>query len=210
MKIDRAIEYANFFMGRLAPACHRIEIVGSTKRQDKNEVHDIELLLIPKDQRPVPEFGRPNSVYKNTLEKILADLHYEELLRHAIDKKDGERYKKRAIVGAEIGNDFCLELWIVTPATWGIQNVIRTGPALFGHRFVANRSQKIYDKQLNREFSGFLPDHLEYIKGETAIKPRNAMGLNLPLQLPEESDAIELLGFGWIPAQKRGFYALNK
>src|SRR5688572_10476950 len=214
MKIDLAAQQADYFLQRLRPGCHRIEIVGSLKRQDKQDVHDIEFLLIPKDQKPVPEFGKPNQLYKTVLEKILADLHYEDKLRHAMDKKDGDRYKKRAICGITTGlNEFCIDLFIVTPATWGIQNVIRTGPALFGHRYVANRNQTIYSRELNRKFPGLLPNHFEYIKAKkdddtgTAIRPRDSI---LNLELPEETNAIELLGLGWIPPQKRGYYALNK
>lgn len=56
MEYQKALEYAELFKERLAPACIRIEIVGSVKRADKQDVHDIEILLIPKDERPVPVF----------------------------------------------------------------------------------------------------------------------------------------------------------
>ncbi len=210
MEIQEATQLAEFFLSRLKPACDRIEIVGSVKRQDKKEVHDIEILMIPKNQKPVPQFGRPNDIYLSLLDKVLADLHYEELLRHAMDKKDGPRYKKRAIVGAAIGNDFCLDMFIVTAATWGLQNVIRTGPGLFSHRFVTNQNQTAYDRNLNKSFSGFLPNHLKYIKGKDNNGVSAIRNGEEDLILPEEEDAIDILGLGWIPCNLRGQFALNK
>ncbi len=97
MNYSKASEYANKFLSRLAPFCERIEVVGSVKRNDKPEVHDIQILLIQKQGHPIPEFGRPN-IYTSWIDKAMADLEYEGLLRQAADKKDGDRYKKRAII----------------------------------------------------------------------------------------------------------------
>ena len=198
MKINKSLEYAEQFLELLSPACDRIEIVGSNKRQDKTDVHDIEILLIAKNERPVPEFGKPNQVYKNKLEKVIADLHYQDILRHAADKKDGDKLKKRAIVGVGELNEFCLELYIVQPETWGIQNVIRTGPSIFSHCFVTNKSKGAYSREENTWYAGLLPDQYTYVRGETKILFEGNQ-----FSLPEEKDAIEILGFGWVEPRDR-------
>lgn len=121
-----------------------------------------------------------------------------------MDKKDGEKYKKRAICGTgQLINEFCLDLFIVTEKTWGIQNVIRTGPALFGHRFVTNRNKTAFHE--GNYYPGFLPNHLEYVKGETMIKNGSRI-----LELPEEADALALIGKGWIEPGDRGKISLSQ
>lgn len=52
MQLQLATQFAKDFLEKLMPACIRGEIVGSVKRADKPEVHDIELLLIAKTKNP--------------------------------------------------------------------------------------------------------------------------------------------------------------
>lgn len=204
-----AKNYAEIFAVRLAPFCERIEVVGSVKRNDKPEVHDIEILLIQKQGHPIPEFGKPN-IYTNWIDKAMADLEYEGLLRQASDKKDGDRYKKRAIIGTGELNEFCLDLFIVTPATWGLQNMIRTGPSLFSHRAVTNRNVMFRDVESGVLCKGFLPNDLKYIRAKDAPnKLSRVMRGAEVLKLPEERDAIEMLGFGWIPPNERRAWSLR-
>lgn len=198
MDITNAFNFAELFAERLAPACERLEIVGTCKRRDKTETHDIEILLIPSTIRPTPVFGKPSLLHKNMLEKVIHDLHEEGLLRHPLRKADGDKYKKRAISQNITPNEFCLDLFIVTPQTWAIQNVIRTGPSLFSHRFVTNKSKTVWIRETNETYPGLLPDQYEYVKGETLIK----LGGEI-LELHGEVDAIELLGEGWIPPSER-------
>jgi DNA polymerase/3'-5' exonuclease PolX len=212
MEYAKALAQAERFVNLLSPACQRIEIVGSVKRNDKPEVHDIEILLIPKNERPVPEFGKPNQIYRNVLEKLLDDLRYDEIIRHAADKKDGERYKKFVIVGAsdDILNDFHLDLFIVTPVTWGLQNVIRTGPSLFSHRFVTNVGIGFWDDKTKKRYTGFLPKEFTYVRAkDSSDKLSHIKRGEEILSLPEEKDAIELLGFGWIPPNERSAWSIR-
>lgn len=136
MIYSQALLLAEKLKALLEPACSRIEIVGSVKRADKREVHDIEFLAILNGKHPRPEFGKPKDVHTTMLGKILADLEYADVIRQASNKADGDKLKRRAIIGTGEMNEFCMEIFIVTPQTWGIQNVIRTGPGLFSHRFV--------------------------------------------------------------------------
>lgn len=205
----KANEYANKFMNLLSPFCERIEVVGSVKRNDKPEVHDIEILLIQKQGHPIPEFGKPN-VYVSWIDKAMADLEYEGLLRQANKKADGERYKKRAIIGTGELNEFCLDIFIVTPSTWGLQNLIRTGPSLFSHRAVTNRNAIAFDRETDNKYNGFLPDDLKYVRAKDAPdKLSRVMRGTEVLKLPEERDAIEMLGYGWIPPNERRAWSLK-
>ena len=209
MQIDKANDLAEKFKARLLPYSERIAVVGSVKRNDKPEVHDIEILLIQKQGHPIPEFGKPN-IYTNWIDKAMADLEYEGLLRQAVDKKDGDRYKKRAIVGTGELNEFCLDLFIVTPTTWGLQNLIRTGPSLFSHRAVTNRNTMFRDIESGKLYNGFLPTDLKYIRAKDAPdKLSRVMRGAEVLKLPEERDAIEMLGFGWIPPNERRAWSLR-
>lgn len=199
MDIERAIQCAESYKNIFAPACDRIEIVGSTKRQDKTDVHDIELLMILNGKAPRPVFGtKPADVMPTMLDQILHDLQKSGILRTPQRKANGEKYKKFAIVSESQLNDFCLDLFIVTPRTWGIQNVIRTGPGVFSHCFVTSVGALATDHQTGKRYHGLLPAPYQYIKGETKI-----MDGDIELNLPEEADAIKLLGKGWIEPRDR-------
>ena len=200
MNYREALDLATRYMEILRPASDRIEIVGSVKRADKLECHDIEILLIPKPGYPRPEFGC-KTIYKSHLESILARLQATGKLREPLKKANGPKYKKFAIVEYSQLNDFCLDLFIVNPETWGIQNVIRTGPSLFSHSFVTNQNLTFTDHETGRRYKGLLPNEYQYIRGETKI----LLGENV-LSLPEERDAISLLGYGWIEPRERRKY----
>ena len=187
-----AVELANEFVEWLRDCCLRIEIVGSVKRADKDDVGDIELLLIADlTNKPKIEFGQ-KVIYKTRLEERLAQLVREGIFRQARKKADGDKLKRLAIVEYSDVEDFCIELFIVRAETWGIQNVIRTGPHEFSKRFVTNQAK-----------DGLLPDNLEYIKGETKIIDRKT---GEALSLPEEADALAVLGLGWIDPNQRRKY----
>jgi len=186
MNYVAAKKLAEKYAALIQPGCTRLEIVGSVKRGDKAEVHDIEYLVIADERPPRLEFGMKNPP-KNRLLKVLQDLCDEGLLRFI---KGADRLRQYAILGAGEVNPFCMEVYIVSAETWGIQNVIRTGPAEFSHRYVTPR-----------QYGGLLPDDLEYVRGETKICRGGAA-----LALPEERDALALLGLGWIEPKERRRY----
>lgn len=167
----------------IRPGCTRLEIVGSVKRGDKLEVNDIEYLVIADEKAPRPEFGQ-KIVHKTVLDKVLYDLCEAGYLKF---KMGGDKLKKYELLEAGEINPFHIEIYIVKPETWGIQNVIRTGPSEFSHRFVTNKA-----------YSGLLPDSCEYVRGETQIKRNGKV-----LTLPEEADALAVLGLGWIDPKDR-------
>ena len=191
MKYADALELTGELVEWFRDCCLRIEPVGSVKRGDKEDVHDIEILLIADPVAPKLEFGQ-KIIYKTRLDKRLAQLVNEGILCEARKNANGDKFKRFAIVEFSDAEDFCIELFIVRPETWGIQNVIRTGPLEFSKRFVTNKAHR-----------GLLPDNLEYIKGETMIIDK---ATNEALSLPEEADAIAVLGLGWIEPNQRRKY----
>lgn len=202
MNYDEARKLAEKKAEMIQPGCLRLEIVGSVKRGDKAEVHDIEILVIPDTRAPRPEFIQdPKLLHPTMLHKLLFELCQAGDLRFM---KGGERLKQYAIPEANTVNPFCLELYIVRPETWGIQNVIRTGPSLFSHRYVTNKGVSFYHRETSRRYSGLLPDEFKYVAGETKIM----RGMDT-LCLPEEQDALAVLGLGWIKPKDRARVAMR-
>ena len=181
--------------------CHWLEIVGSVKRADKAEVHDIEFLVIANEKAPRPVFGQ-KVVHKTMLDKVLYEMCQDGVLKFL---EGGDKLRKYSICEAQTVNPFKLELYIVRPETWGIQNVIRTGPSLFSHRFVTNKSATCYVRETGQTWKGLLPDQYKYIRGETKI-----MRGEETLSLPEERDALAVLGMGWIKPEDRQLIAIRR
>lgn len=210
MNYKPAKELADKFLALLAPACESIEIVGSVKRCDykslANGVHDLEFLLIPKPGRPPVQFGQ-KQIFQTHLDKLLFDLQQEGIIRQALDKKDGPKYKKRAISLGMNMNEFCMDLFIVTPATWGLHNLIRTGPSWFSHRAVTNKKTLAWNRETGQKMHGFLPDDLCYVKGsETESGESCIMCGGGVLAIPEEAAVFDLIFGHWIdPSQRREF-----
>lgn len=184
MKYDLAFQKALELKTVLAEGCARLEIVGSVRRNDREEVGDIEILCIADRKVPRPQLGQV--LHKNMLEKAIASLQAHDLIGSA--KLNGEKLKKFRIHGVDSIVPFYLELYIVQTSTWAIQMVLRTGPEGFSKKFVTNA-----------RYGGLLPDQYRYIRGETQIRLHS--GELVPLV--EEEDAIELLGLGYIAPEKR-------
>lgn len=214
MNYTTATRHAEKFYALLVPVCERIEVVGSVKRGDKKSreegVHDLEFLLIPKGGYPVPQFG-DKVIYKTHLDKLLAELEQDSILKTARKKADGDRYKKREIVGADELNGFNLEMFIVTPATWGIQNLIRTGNSWFSHRCVTNKNSTAFDRETGLKMPGFLPNDLKYYRGkdlasgESCIKRGETI-----IPLLEEEHVFDLIFGKWIAPENRRAYGLEQ
>ena len=206
MNYDEAKPLADKFLDLIKPVCIEAEIVGSVKRLKAENIHDIEILLIQKCGHPVPEFGNLNTVYPTHLDKLLAELEEQGIIKQATDKKAGPKLKKRVIVG--YANEFCIEFYIVTPATWGIQNLIRTGNSWFSHRCVTNQNVIAWNRETGAKMPGFLPNDLQYIKGKDRENGESCImrGDNV-LSLPTEQDVISLIFGKWIEPKDRANYA---
>lgn len=189
MNYTYAKQIADYLALNLAEYClpGYCQAAGSVRRK-KAECGDLELVVIPGPGHPRPEFGQKR-IFSSYLDQGLYRMECDGRLGRRI--KDGERYKQIVIrteaLGVKTLNDFCLDLFIVRPETWGIQFTLRTGPADFSHKCVTPRTQ-----------GGYLPNDCKYIVGETRIERG---GITLPL--PEEQDFLTLLGLGWIEPENR-------
>jgi DNA polymerase/3'-5' exonuclease PolX len=191
MKHDVALKVAEAFAGHIGSVCERVEIAGSIRR-GKQDVKDIEILAVP-DLTPVGraplQFGMPiPRLYKTHLDKMLDEMFQAgDIVR----EKDGERYKKIYLKYAGINVDLFL---VMPPATWGVQMVIRTGPADFSHWIVTRKAR-----------GGCLPNGFRVQdgavwRGETEIKNpevETRMGFETELQF------LQFLGLNWLEPGER-------
>lgn len=185
MKHDVALKTAEVLVEYLRPACIRIEIAGSVRR-GKPEVKDIEILAIPDlsitPPKPKLEFGKPLPViHKTMLNKLLHDLIERDEIRF---EKSGKRYKKFTLKENNISVDLFL---VLPPAEWGVQFVIRTGPADFSHWIVTQR-----------RYGGALPNDSRVRDGAVWV---DGGGGSVPME--EEMDFLVFLGLGWIEPSQR-------
>ena len=179
MRHDSALKLAVRLVEYLRPACRRIEIAGSVRR-GKPEVKDIEIVAIPDLSpvaRPRAEFGKPApKVYKTKLDALLDE---KVCSREIFMQKEGDRYKKFLIIDTQISVDLFL---VLPPAQWGVQFLIRTGPADF--------SQWMVTKQIK---GGALPDDFYVQDGSVWMA-----GTDTPVAVADERDYFKLCGMEYI------------
>jgi DNA polymerase/3'-5' exonuclease PolX len=187
MKHAGALVIARRMVERLRPACLRLEIAGGVRR-GKAEPHDIEIVAVPDPTvlpRPRLEFGKPPPVWHRTMiEKIVAEMADEG---SAYIKGDGPKYKK-----LWLSDGIQLDLFLVTPpATWGVQMVIRTGPADFSHWCVTRKSHG------GALPNGYRVENGAVWEGDTSNPTQNLIGFE------DEADFLRWLDLGWIEPGKR-------
>jgi DNA polymerase (family 10) len=117
---------AEHLLELLRPACERIEIAGSLRRQ-RPLVGDVELVAIPRLIIGQDMFDAAQ-VAGSELEDLLATWTCPK-------PKNGPMYKQFII------DDTQVDLFICEPATWPVTLLIRTGSAEFAQRFVTPRRQ---------------------------------------------------------------------
>lgn len=191
MKHDVALKTAEALVEHLRQACVRIEIAGSIRRL-KPEVKDIEILAVP-DLTPLPhprlEFGKPiPKTHKTLLDKLIVEM-YEA--GDITIEKFGDRYKKIYLKCAGIWVDLFL---VLPPARWGVQMVIRTGPADFSHWCVTRKRN-----------GGALPNGYRVQDGAVWVGERQVKDLNEEdlVGFAAEKDFLDFIGVGWIEPKDR-------
>lgn len=173
MQYELAYRLARDLANDLAPACERIEIAGGLRRR-KPDVHDLELLAIPKLlTMPVSNLFGTDQVDYNPLDDYLADL--VDMGRLEPGTKNGPRYKQFKVLPSQIALDVFI---VLPPAQWGVIKAIRTGPAHYSHWLVTRQ-----------ERGGALPNHLRVKDG--AIRP---LYDDLVVETPTEESFFEVLG----------------
>lgn len=121
--LEEAQQVAENIVTMLAPACLRIEIAGSIRRQCET-VGDIEIVAIPKPELNL--FGEPSGSTQIDLWFNASGLTLT---------KDGPRYKQWAQAGTQV------DLFLAEPDNWGYILMLRTGPWQFSRRMVSLRTQ---------------------------------------------------------------------
>lgn len=159
MNLQEAQTLANRIHADLARFCERIEIAGSVRRRKPDDIKDVEIVCIPKTQPITDMFGMETGTF-SLLESALPDLYR---IWNAWTIKAGEKYKQILFPGG--GK---LDLFIVTPETWGYQFAIRTGPADYSHWLVTPR-----------RYGGGLPSYL-------TVKDARLWNGSKPLNTSEE------------------------
>lgn len=171
----------------LSPACTRIEIAGSIRRQ-KKYVGDIEIVAIPKMR---PDIGAQLSLLGDPPQAVSA---LDILLNHMVANKenfrrgdkDGQLHKNFLIEYDEDGSEVCLDLFITSHNQWGYIYALRTGPGEYNRAWVTQESK-----------GGLLSDSVRCIGGW--LVGADGKGINTP----EERDVFKWVEGGFIPATDR-------
>jgi DNA polymerase/3'-5' exonuclease PolX len=186
MELVHARQAAADVAALLAPACERIEVAGSIRRE-RPEVKDLELVAIAK-QGGRPVWGEPATA-AGPLEGLVARLLQTRQL--ALDpalKRLGAKYKRLLYIRGAIR--LPVDLFIVAPENWGNQLVIRTGNAEWSHLLVTPRRQ-----------GGFMPDDMWHKDGYLWRAKDCEEGEVVPC--PEESDFFREMGLPLAPPADR-------
>lgn len=158
---------------RLRPACHRIEIAGSLRRQ-RPLVGDIEIVAIPRLDADL--FGAP--LLTGDVDRLLAAWPVEMV-------KNGPRYKQFSFASTA-GQRYTVDLFLQPdPATWGVNLLIRTGSAVFSQKMVTPKWS-----------GGYKPDGLEV--REARVWQGNEM-----LDTSEEEKVFALWGMDFVEPAAR-------
>lgn len=175
--LSQAREVAEEVVSWLKPACTRLQIVGSVRRE-RTRVHDVDLLAFPRleeaSQRDL--FGKAEKV--KPLDELLPRLVLEERL-HV--RSGGDKYK--SLVHARTG--IPVDLYLASTMTaWWVLTVIRTGSADFNKRLcsIAKRN----GMTIHADGRG-----IERKKGEL-------------VELHNERGFFHAIGTSWVNPKERG------
>jgi DNA polymerase/3'-5' exonuclease PolX len=169
----QVMRVAECLVDSLRPACHRIEIAGSLRRQ-KPMCTDIEIVAIPiLHTNPIGE-AMDTSQVDDWLQGKPLTIH-----------KNGQKYKQFSFEW-QPRMWFKVDLFLQPdPATWGVNFLLRTGSSDFSHKMVTARS-----------YGGYKPDVYTVEHGRVRMA-----GMLLPT--PEERDVFDRWEMKWIEPKDR-------
>lgn len=213
MKYKDALVIAEFLRDQLMDCCESdiengnhpfIQIAGGVRR-GKDDVHDIEIVAMPiLHKKPALEFGK--AAWLTFFDKELARLQDEGYLGGVI--KNGDKHKaffinkenaeKFGIKLADEDREFKVEFYLVTPpAEWGVDLLIRTGPAEFSQWMVTQKSK-----------GGALPDgyrvkyaavwKVDQLDEKDKVKPGQR-----PVAMPDELSFFRFCGLDYVSPENR-------
>ncbi len=182
--LAEAVAIAEELLEMLEPVTTRREVVGSVRR-GKPMVRDIEILAEPA-LTPVARnlFGEVIA-WRDELDCWCREQLDAGVFGYRLDREgrhaNGERYKRLTYAGV------ALDLFICRPpASWGVLEAIRTGPAEFSRRLVTQRG-----------FGGLLPFGFRVADGAVYRNEER-------VDVPDERALFVLLGLRWVePAERQ-------
>ena len=116
MDLEKARVIAEELKNLLKPACERIEIAGSIRRQKPN-VGDVELLVIPKHEGLV-----------SPLDWEIQTLLFGGILDFRRNKRGSRVYGPKNKLMVHVPSGIAVDLFSSTEENWGMALFVRTGP----------------------------------------------------------------------------------
>lgn len=197
-----AYRLARELLAQLAPACDRIMIAGSLRRQ-KPEPKDIELCCIPSlgvyEVRDMFDLVSNTHVVNRLTDLLATFIHPGGPWQYDTETpRNGEKYKRLRHVTSGI----CCDLFITDVRRWGYTFTVRTGPAEFSHALV---TRALHQHRFFRD--GLLHAHapeFEMKQGKREAKPC-PQGDACPhiLETPDEPALFAGLGLDYIEPTRR-------
>ncbi|MBA7610210.1 hypothetical protein ES703_17416 [subsurface metagenome] len=171
MQLEKARAIAEELKGLLEPACDRIEIAGSIRRQ-KPFPNDIELLAIPKYVAGVDQLGRE-----------LGAMVFLGILNLRLNKRGIRAYGSKNKLMVHVESGIGVDIFSTTEECWPVASVVRTGGKITNQRISMAALRKGY--RFHAYGSGFsTPD------GEIVCRSEREVfeAVNLPYLEPWERE----------------------
>lgn len=174
---DQALRLANELLKMLRPACRRIEIAGSLRRNCR-QIGDIEFVAIPVIE--VMQYkDLLGEVYRTDTTSLI-----DVALANFNKIKNGPKYKQFLYKGMPV------DLFLQTPETWSVNFMIRTGSKDFAKWMVTHQGN-----------GGAMPGDM---RSDEARLWRWQNGQWNVLDTPQEEDVFEAVGLDFVPPDQRG------
>ena len=165
----------------LTPYCARIEIAGSIRRQ-RPQVKDIELLCVSQVTSQRDMFGADVTNYyvlDMALDSLVAD---GSVLRKRPNKAGHYTYGAQNKLLTHVPSGIPVDAFSSSIKNWGMSLVVRTGPKEFNVRMMSRF------RELGMRGHAY---------GGVTDQEGNEVGC------PDEETVFQLLGWPWIPPEKR-------
>ena len=130
MELHQAELIANELLKMLEPACQRVTIAGSIRRQ-KPQVGDVELLCIPKHQGHV-----------DLLDQKLRQLMQAQVLEYRLNKRGHRMYGPFNELLQHVATGIGVDIFSTAENCWAVALVVRTGGEVTNRRIATAALRK--------------------------------------------------------------------